>query len=108
MGRRAAEYLPLPDGSMLAIGFADVGGVFRARFRGPDGRWCQWSTEIYVPPKWKPVRLRPGGLRPQARKPPGRIWMRRHPQEADDGGGRRALRGDDAGERHQQVGGGPV
>jgi hypothetical protein len=59
MGRRAAEYLPLPDGTMLGIGFKDRGGVLRCRFVGPDGKPVELSTGVYTPAKWKPGRPAP-------------------------------------------------
>ena len=59
MGRRAAEYLPLPDGTMLGIGFKLRDGIFRCRFIDPAGKPVELSTGVYAPKDWKPGRRVP-------------------------------------------------
>lgn len=68
MGRRAAEYLPMPDGSMLGIGFKLRDGIIRCRFVGPDGKPLELSTGVYAPRKWRPGQPVPVDVLQEAAK----------------------------------------
>jgi integrase len=60
MGRRAAEYLSLPDGSMLGVGFKNRDGYLYCQFRHPGGVfYLERGTGVEVPRGWQSGRRVP-------------------------------------------------